>query len=205
MTTGRRRIALVTMVVVGSAGCSLVEAGILNSASSGSRADASADAADAGHAGDADAGDAGDSGPIDASMCEQPEGGSPCDPLHIDCPSMGFQTCQVAAGLECCLNALMYSCVLADASPNCSGGTRACDETSDCPMGEQCWGKVNTGGDRYDTVCSNVQPAMFQFQLCKSNSDCPGNDCTVQQCSGLALSGQIETCGSIVMMQPSCM
>lgn len=189
-------MAPLTMVVLGAAGCSLVEAGIIGSASSGSRGDASTDAGDAG---------AHDAGPEDAWVCAAPEGGTPCDPGIIDCPNASGLTCQVAPGLLCCLQGFTYSCVLPDGDPltNCPNGMRACDETSDCPAGEQCWGMTNTGGDHYDTVCSKGQPPGGQFQLCKSNSECLTSKCTVQQCSGIALMGQIETCGPIAM--PSCM
>ncbi len=195
MTFRPARVAHLTLMVLGSAACSIVEAGVIGSASSGGKEDAGAEAGDAG---------GGEASSVDAWVCTPPEAGLPCDPGVIDCPGEKGMTCQVAAGLVCCQQAFMYSCVLPDASASsCDNGTRACDETADCPAGDQCWGMVNTGGDRFDTVCSKGQPPGGQFQLCKSNSDCASSKCTVQHCSQIALTGQIETCGPIGV--PGCM
>ena len=180
------------------AACSLMEAGVLDGASSGLGADASAeggvdaamDAPPGVDAGDAITSDG--AADADAFVCDRPEGGAPCDPGTIDCDEPdGAVTCE-APRLMCCYTGGVsrWGCIAQDAAASCFNQKRRCDEAADCAPGERCWGTLVSSSAT--TICAATQPTGNYFQVCKSNTECRQKNCIVEFC---AFGGFVESCG----------
>ncbi len=137
-----------------------------------------------------------DTGPTtgDASTCDPPDGGFPCDPGSVYC---GGAPCSTPANY-CCMNpnSMNGSMCLAAAAP-CQGQAFHCDEITDCPMNDICC-LVAQSAANIDSECrtSCSGAGIYSIQLCRSNTECTnGSKCIVQKCQQSATN--VEACGLI--------
>ena len=115
------------------------------------------------------------------------------DPGVVDCNG----TPCASNGSYCCVEPPpgTIRCV-PETTSSCGGLRRQCDESADCPTGEQCFIPPNAAiFVAYNTTCAAFVPGdPYSYQVCKSSAECVnGQPCVAQNCRGQI----IRTCGPI--------
>jgi hypothetical protein len=136
--------------------------------------------------------DTGDTGPGNPA-CDVPTGGLPCDPGNVTCSGAG-SSCAISTSY-CCENLAGSTGTCSQSGSSCSqSDSLECDETADCNGGVCCM--AISVGLLGTTVTATCKPSCSngEFELCRSNTECPSGKCTPQSCiSG----GNTEACTTV--------
>jgi hypothetical protein len=130
-----------------------------------------------------------DGGDASTFTCDPIEGGKTCSPGEVDC--FGYGEC---GGKEICCST--FGCIDGGLTGKClqmDGGYFACDETTDCPGQQCCYGHSSTDnrlGARCNVQCS-IDPD--DVTACKQDSECAADllKCIAVLCEGTL----IQSCG----------
>jgi hypothetical protein len=122
---------------------------------------------------------------------DTPPGGLPVNPGIVTC---GGLQCEVDLGGLCCAGPGVAGggdCF--DAGISCPPGTGQilCNEKADCESDQFCCASPPSSGG-YLTASCEASCTGAQIQLCRTNGECPGDECVIQKCpDGLVY----EACG----------
>ncbi|MGO8992786.1 MAG: hypothetical protein ACLQVI_05625 [Polyangiaceae bacterium] len=124
---------------------------------------------------------------------DTPAGGKFVDPGFVTCGAVPGDGCRVNPG-ECCAGpGVSQGGECFDAGQPCPPGTGAvaCNETADCLVHQSCCATPPQGGGYLTSACA-ASCSSAQIQLCRTNGECPGDECVIQRCpDGLIY----EVCG----------